>query len=78
LSKAYPLGWISIPRKIRMLLELIILVIYPLFSILALFALRQSPVRGTLQFLWALLIIVVPFLGPLAFFIVNPSENTSA
>jgi hypothetical protein len=59
-----------------MILELLIIVIYPLFSVVALFALRQSQLTGILQFLWALLIVVVPFLGPLAFFIVNPSENT--
>lgn len=61
-----------------MILELLIIVIYPLFSLVALFALRQSQLTGILQFLWALLIVVVPFLGPLAFFIVNPSENTSS
>lgn len=61
-----------------MILELLILVVYPLLSLAALFALRQSQLTGTLQFLWALLIVVVPFLGPLAFFIVNPSVNTSS
>ena len=61
-----------------MLLEVLILVIYPLLSLVALFALRQSQLTGVLQFLWALLIVVVPVLGPLAFFIVNPSENTSS
>ena len=61
-----------------MLLELLLLVIYPLFSILALFALRQSRLTGALQFLWTLLIIVIPVLGPLAFFIVNPSETTAS
>ena len=61
-----------------MILELLILVIYPVFSIVALFALRQSQLTGILQFLWAFLIVVVPFLGALAFFIVNPSEQTSS
>jgi hypothetical protein len=61
-----------------MILELLIIIIYPLFSLVALFALRQSQLTGVLQFLWALLIVVVPFLGPLAFFIVNPSERTSS
>lgn len=60
-----------------MILEVLILVIYPLFSIVALYALRQSQLTGILQFLWALLIVVVPFLGAVAFFIVNPSETTS-
>jgi hypothetical protein len=59
-----------------MILEVLILVFYPLLSLVALFALRQSQLKGILQFLWALLIVLVPVLGPLAFFIVNPSENT--
>lgn len=59
-----------------MILEVLILVFYPILSLMALFALRQGQLRGILQFLWVLLIVVVPVLGPLAFFIVNPSENT--
>jgi hypothetical protein len=70
------MGWISTQRRIRMILEVLILVFYPLLSLVALFALRQSQLKGILQFLWALLIVLVPVLGPLAFFIVNPSENT--
>ena len=58
-----------------MIFEVLILIFYPLLSLVALYALRQSQLRGVLQFLWALLIVVVPILGPLAFFIVNPSEN---
>ena len=61
-----------------MILEALILVIYPLLSLLALFALRQSRLTGIPQVLWAFLIVVVPFLGALAFFIVNPSENISS
>jgi uncharacterized membrane protein YhaH (DUF805 family) len=61
-----------------MILEVLILVIYPLLSLVALFALRQSRLTGIPQVLWAFLIVVVPFLGPLAFFIVNPSEHTSS
>jgi len=60
-----------------MILEVLILVIYPLLSVVALFALRQSQLTGIPQVLWAFLIVVVPFLGALAFFIVNPSEKTS-
>jgi len=59
-----------------MILEVLILVIYPLLSVVALFALRQSRLTGIPQFMWAFLIVVIPFMGALAFFIVNPSENT--
>jgi len=61
-----------------MIIEVLIFGIYPLLSIVALFALRQNRLTGITQVLWAFLIVVVPLLGALAFFIVNPSENTSS
>ena len=61
-----------------MILEALIFGIYPLLSLVALLALRQSRLTGIPQVLWAFLIVVVPFLGALAFFIVNPSENISS
>ena len=33
------------------------------------------PVTGIAQAMWAFLIIVIPVLGPLAFFIVQPSDK---
>ena len=78
LSKATKLGLIAIRRRIRMIIELLILGIYPLLSLVALFALRQSHLTGIPRVLWAFLIVVVPLLGALAFFILNPSENTSS
>lgn len=47
---------------------------WPLFSLIALFALRRSNLTGTNQVLWALLIVAVPVLGALAFFVVRPTE----
>ena len=49
--------------------------LYLILSLNALFALRRSLITGVSQVLWALLIIVVPVLGALAFFIVKPAEN---
>lgn len=46
-----------------------------LFSLIALFALRRARLTGISQALWALLIIAIPILGALAFFIVSPREN---
>ena len=57
------------------LVQMLIFGIYPLLSLTALFALRQSRVNGITQVLWALLIVAIPVLGALAFFIVRPSEN---
>lgn len=48
---------------------------HPALSLIALFALRHSRVRGIAQVLWALLIVAIPVLGALAFFIVRPSES---
>ncbi len=57
--------------------ELLILSLWPILSLVALFALRHRPVTGVSQALWALLIIVIPVLGPLAFFIVAPKDRPS-
>jgi len=48
---------------------------WPLFSIIALLALRRKHLTGTNQALWALLIVAIPILGALAFFIVRPGEK---
>ena len=55
--------------------ELLVLGLWPVLSLVALFALRQRPVTGITQAIWALLIIVIPVLGPLAFFIVQPRDK---
>ena len=61
-----------------MIIEVLILGIYSLLTLAALFALRRSSLTGIIQLLWALLIVVVPVLGALAFLIVNPAENTQS
>ena len=58
-----------------LIVQLLIFGIYPLLSLVALFALRRSRVTGITQVLWALLIVAIPVLGALAFFIVKPTEN---
>jgi hypothetical protein len=68
---------ISIGRRIHMIMEVLIFGIYPLLSLIALFALRRGRLTGITQVLWALVIVAVPFLGALAFFIVTPDENTN-
>lgn len=57
------------------IINLLIIGSWPLFSIIALLALRRSHLTGTNQALWAFLIVAVPILGALAFFIVRPSEK---
>lgn len=47
---------------------------WSLLSLIALFALRHRHLTGITQVFWALLIVAIPVLGALAFFIVSPSE----
>ena len=58
-----------------LIIQLLIFGLYPLLSLAALLALRHSHVTGLVQVLWALLIVAIPVLGALAFFIVKPTEN---
>lgn len=48
---------------------------WPLASIIALLDLRRSHLTETNQAIWALLVVAIPILGALAFFIVRPGEN---
>lgn len=58
-----------------LIINLLIVGSWPLFSIIALFGLRRSHLTGTSQALWAILVVAVPVFGALAFFIVRPGEN---
>ena len=60
---------------ITQLVSFLIIGGYPILSLIALFALRRNRLTGTNQVLWALLIVAIPILGALAFFIVKPTEN---
>ncbi len=59
-----------------LIIQLLIFGLYPILSLVALFALRRSRVTGMTQVLWALLIVAIPVLGALAFFIVKPTDNS--
>jgi len=58
-----------------LLIQLLILGSWPILSLIALFALRHRRLPGTSQVLWVLLVVAIPVLGALAFFIVKPIEN---
>ncbi len=55
--------------------ELLVILVWPVLSLAALFSLRNRPLTGVAQAIWAFLIILIPVLGPLAFFIVQPSDG---
>ena len=58
-----------------LIINLLVIGGWPLFSIIALFGLRRRHLTGTSQALWAILVVAVPVLGALAFFIVRPGEK---
>ena len=57
-----------------LIIEFLIFGSWPLLSLLALFNLRRINLSGTNQAIWALMIVAIPVLGALAFFIVRPNE----
>ncbi len=58
------------------LCNLSLLLLWPLLSVVALLELRQRTLPPTAQALWALLIALVPILGAVAFWIVQPGAKT--
>ncbi len=57
--------------------ELLLISLWPVLSLAALFILRRRPLTGIAQAVWALMIIGIPVLGPLSFFIVMPKDSRS-
>ena len=58
-----------------LIIQMLVIGSWPVLSLIGLFALRRSRLTGINQVLWAMLIVAVPVLGSLAFFIVKPIEN---
>jgi len=54
-----------------------LLLVWPLLSIAALVYLSKRKLSDTPKVLWAILIVVVPFLGAFAVWIVKPGESKS-
>ena len=59
-----------------LIIQVLIFSIIPALSLMALLVLRRTHITGITQVLWALLIVAIPVLGALAFFIVKPTENS--
>jgi hypothetical protein len=60
------------------ILQIIGLLFFIALPVWALFRLRSSQVSGLALVLWVIVIIVIPLLGPLAFFIVRPGHSESS
>lgn len=58
------------------MLQMLLIVIWPLLSLFALFMLRRSHVAGTPLVLWAAMIVAIPVLGAAAFLIIRPRHNS--
>ena len=59
-----------------LIIQVLIFSIIPALSLMALLVLRRTHITGITQVLWALLIVAIPVLAALAFFIVKPTENS--
>jgi hypothetical protein len=67
---------IAIVYKIINVLVLVAFVFgYPLMAILGLIALRRRKLSNGASLIWALTILIIPFLGALAIWIVNPQKE---
>ena len=58
-----------------LIFNLAVAIAWPGFALLALLALRGRGLAGTALALWVLIIVAVPVLGPLAYFILRPGES---
>ncbi len=54
--------------------NLAIIVGWPILALLTLLALRRRHLTGPTLAIWALIIVAVPFLGPLAYWLMRPEQ----
>ena len=57
------------------LFNIVLLIGWPILSVFAIFDLRRRDIVGGTQALWVLIILIIPFLGAIAFWIVQPERN---
>jgi hypothetical protein len=60
------------------LINFAILLGWPVFALLTLLSLRRRHLSNPTQAIWVLIIVAVPFLGPLAYWIMGPKVETAA
>ena len=67
---------VSLTASIVMMVNLLILIAWPVLSIIGLVSLRKRRLPPTATAIWALVIIVIPLLGAIGYWIVQPkAEN---
>ncbi len=50
---------------------------WPVLSIIGLLGLRRRRLAATAQAIWAVLIVIIPVMGTVAFWLVNPGKKGS-
>lgn len=55
-------------------LNLLLILAWPVLSIIGLFQLRKQTLPATAKAIWALIILVIPLFGAIAYWIVRPTE----
>ncbi|MCB9430641.1 MAG: PLDc N-terminal domain-containing protein [Ardenticatenaceae bacterium] len=66
---------INMSFLILQLINIAFLIGWPIVSIIAVVGLRKRKLAQAAQALWILIILVTPFLGAIAYWLVQPSEN---
>ena len=66
---------INVPFLFAQLFSLAFLVGWPLLAFVALARLQKRALADTARALWALIILAMPFVGALAFFVVRPGAE---
>jgi hypothetical protein len=56
-------------------LNLALLIGWPALSLITLFVLRTRPLSPTTKAVWVLIVVAVPILGAVSFFIIQPRED---
>ena len=57
------------------LINLALLCGWPTLSLVTLFAIKRKKLEGTRQAIWVLIVVAIPFLGSLAYLIVQPTAE---
>jgi hypothetical protein len=55
--------------------NLALLIGWPALSLISMFALRTRPLSPTTKAVWVLIVVAVPILGAVSFFIIQPRED---
>jgi len=58
------------------IVNILLLLSWPVLSIISLVKIKNRNLSSTPKAIWALMVIGVPILGAIAFFIINPAGST--